>query len=58
MPAPDVLIESTLADLTTTSLADLRTRGDELLRATLARLLGRIEEPTDRFGGRVRRRYG
>ena len=58
MPTPDALIESTLADLTATSLADLPTCGDELLTATLARLFGQIEEPDDRFGGRVKRRHG
>ncbi len=44
-------IESNLADLTGTTLDELRSRNDEMLVAGVNRLLGRLTEPDDRFGG-------
>ncbi|WP_158230351.1 hypothetical protein [Pseudofrankia asymbiotica] len=56
MPANESRIESSLADLTMTSLADLRVSDDERLRAAVTRLLDRVASPNDQFGGYRRRR--
>jgi hypothetical protein len=45
-------IESCLADLTETSLEDLRSCDDEILLAGLGRILARVDNPDHRlFGG-------
>jgi hypothetical protein len=44
-------IESDLADLTGTTLADVRSSNDEMLLAGVNQLLGRLAEPDIRFGG-------
>jgi len=50
MPAVESKIESPLADLTTTSLADLRVCDDARLRNAVTRLVGRIASLDNQFG--------
>lgn len=55
MPAPTADIESYLPDLTELSLRELRLRDDELVRASLARLLDRLDRRDDRPANASRR---
>ncbi len=51
MSAPESDIESALTDLTKIDLESLRSLTDEILDAGMRRLLTRIDDPDNRFGG-------
>jgi hypothetical protein len=51
MPASGSDIESALTDLTKIDLESLRSLTDEILDAGVRRLLNRIDDPDNRFGG-------
>ncbi len=58
MSAPESDIESALTDLTKIDLESLRSLTDEILDAGMRRLLNRIDDPDNRFGGHNRQRRG
>jgi hypothetical protein len=51
MPSTASDIESNLADLTGTTLEELRSCDDEMLVGGVNRLLSRLDRRDDRFGG-------